>query len=355
MERINQMDDSLRASHMRTLLNIYRFYERNYPEQRIYWLRQQGQCVILYQDSLQKAFFPTLRQCLGAQPDAMPAMFLEHFSERLLRTIESGEGSDTKWIADFCLLENIWLNLSSWNPGQVPQAQTDRLRLAEALQAQLPNCQSLRQQFSSPLSRDLLRPEDYRYIYTCLRLNGCTDGGFRDSVLTRYPTVAKETYAYRIAALEAVDRGLHLEALPWLERSTEVERNPYFRAQDFLRLAELYRQISNFRTARLYADYANEALPDWGEPYLFLAEMVVQSGPFCNFTPLEQKAIHWLAIDYCEMAMNRNPSLEAAAIKRIQTYEKGMPTEDEVLFYGFQLGDSFPLSCWMETATRVRY
>ncbi|MEL6844415.1 MAG: hypothetical protein AAFP02_14480, partial [Bacteroidota bacterium] len=70
---------------------------------------------------------------------------------------------------------------------------------------------------------------------------------------------------------------------------------------------------------------------------------------------LEQKAIHWLAIDYCEMAMNRNPSLEAAAIKRIQIYEKGMPTEDEVLFYGFQLGDSFPLSCWMETATRVRY
>lgn len=355
LEQLQSADDSLQMRHMRTLLDIYRFFERNYPEEREYWLKVQGQCVILYQDSLTNAFFPSLRRCLSVRPEVMPAYFMEQYSERLLRTIESGQGRQEEWILNFCFLENLWLNLDTWSPEQLPQAGVYRLRLAEALQSVIPSCAQLKEQFRAPLERDLMRPTDYRFLYTCLRLNGCQASDFRDSVLYRYPLVADEPYAARVAAIEALEQAQHLRALPWLERAIELEKNPYFKAQDFLRLAELYRQISNFRTARLYVEYADETLPDWGQPYLFLAEMVAQAGPFCNFTPLEQKATKWLAIDYCEEAMNTNPELESEAIKLIQEYRKGMPTQEEVLFYGFQIGDSFPLRCWLESATRVRY
>ena len=353
--KLQKMDDSLNAVHMRTILNIYRFYQQNYPEQNDYWLKMQGLSVILYQDSLSNAFFPTLRRTLSVRPQDMPSLFIEHFSERLLRTIESGQGRQEEWIANFCFLENIWLNLDTWSPEQVKQAGVYRLRLAELLQTMIPSCAELQTQFEAPLRREIMRPTDYRFLYTCMRLNGCQRSNFRDSVLYLYPRIADEPYAQRIAAIEAMDQGEHLQALPWLERAIELEQNPYFKAQDFLRLAELYRQISNFRTARLYVEYADETLPDWGRPHLFLAEMVAQSGPFCNFTQLEQKATKWLAIDYCEEAMNSNPQLESEAIKLIQQYRRAMPSQEEVIFYNFQIGDSFPLRCWLETATRVRY
>lgn len=356
LARLQRDSVQLNRGQISQLFDVYQDLDRYFPAQR-HWLKALGLATLLYQDSLPTQVMPTLQRCLTEAPVEMPSLFFETYSELFLQELEAdttGEQLDRR-IADFLFWENLALNQPVLYPELAQQVPALQLRMAETLQTQMPNCQDLAGSYQEALNRDLLQPINYQFIYTALRLKGCPGGAFRDSIYTRFPSVTQTTTVYRIVAEEAAGRGDFLNALRWLEKSAEAETHPRFQARDYLRLAQVYQARQNFRTARLYVERAHASYPEWGVPFLFLAEMVVQSGPFCNFTHLEQKGVYWLAIDYCEQAMNLNPRLHTQAVKQIQAYRAKMPTKDEVLFYGLQIGDSFPLRCWLETATRVRY
>lgn len=353
---MQEQDSLFHQTHLRALISFYAGLDNRYPTDH-YWLKNAGLACILYQDSLAPELLPTLRLCLSEAPVEMPPVLFETFSEVLLREIEADTNAAqlTRQVEYYTFWENLVLNSAVLFPELQHQGEQYRIRMGEALQSRLPDCETLEYTYGEALNRDLLQPENYRFVYTALRLRGCSPSAFRDSIYNRYPGIAQTPEVYRIVAEEAAGRGDYLNALRWLERAAAAEPLARFQARDFLRLAQVYQARQNFRTARLYVERADESYPDWGYPYLFLAEMVVQSGPFCNFSPMEQKGLNWLAIDYCEQAMNLNPDLQPQAIRQIQRYQKNMPDRAEVLFYGFQIGDSFPLRCWLETATRVRY
>lgn len=357
LAEIRRLEPALDASHLRILLRLYDQLDKLHSQPSRTWLKAKTLTALVYEDSLPNALPACLRQSLQEAPAEMPSLFFETYSERLLAAIERDSlGTQLeKHIEEFIFWENISLNSPLLYPGLQEQVEAYRIRISAALQKLVPSCQQLLQTYEDALRLDILQPENYRFIYTALRLHGCAADRFRDSVYTRYPLVVDQAYAYRIAAREAEARGDYLNALRWMEVCVERETDPRFLAQDYLFLARIYQARQNFRTARLYVERSDEVYPNWGYPYLFLAEMVVKSGPFCNFTPLEQKAIYWVAIDYCEMAMNRNYDLYDQAVLLIQRYQSQMPNRDEVLFHGLQIGDSFPVRCWLETATRVRY
>jgi tetratricopeptide (TPR) repeat protein len=357
LDAIRRLQPALEAFHLRVLVRLYDQLDKLYPEAGRPWLKAKTLTALIYEDSLPEVLQPCLRQCLLEAPGEMPSLFFETYSERLLSAIERdtlGLRLD-KHIEEFIFWENIALNSPLLYPTLPAQVEAYQIRISAALQRQVPSCQQLLQTYEDALRLDILQPENYRFIYTALRLHGCAVNSFRDSVYTRYPLLVDQAYAYRIAAREAEARGDYLNALRWMEVCVERETDPRFLAQDYLFLARIYQARQNFRTARLYVERSDEVYPNWGYPFLFLAEMVVKSGPFCNFTPLEQKAIYWVGIDYCERAMNRNYDLYDQAIQLIQRYQSQMPNREEVLFYGLQVGDSFPVRCWLETATRVRY
>ena len=327
------------------------FCERN-VEEAGFWYKEKALTSLLFRSLVPDSVAPVLRAALEHDPYSMPFLFVETYVEDILKR-EEMPMSDL--ISAFVFLDNLLLNGEGLFPGKLGEFQDLCLRVADKLQASCKDCDGLRKQFGSTVEKSLLSPAEYGEVYTLLRVRGCARDALRDTVLNRVATLRLSPYYCRISSKEYLERESYLKAQQLLESSLKASKDKRFQAMDCLRLAEVFQQQKEFRTARIYALRADEWWPDWGRPWLFLADMAQRSAPFCDFGTLDRKAVNWLAIDYCETATNRNPKLFHQAQERIQNYKKAMPSKEEVLFNGLQMGDTFPLRCWMEVATTVRY
>lgn len=321
----------------------------------LFWLKQRGLTVLYYQYELQDSLREILREILKAQAEESPYLLMDAYGESLLSEIRTKKISPEASVGAFTFWDNLYRNLDMIHPTEYEAAEDLHLVLVDALYAYLPDCTELENEYGLRMRRSLLSPEEYEFIYTVLRLKGCESSAFQEDILDRMLKLVPSSYFLRLVADEYLEEEAYAKAQTALEKALEFPQSDRIRAKNLLLLAELYSYRKSFRTARLTALQADRAYPEWGEPWLFQAELSLKSAYFCNFSELERKALHWLAIDYCEKAMNLNETLTVAARSRIALYQKSCPELEEILFHGFKVGDSFPIPCWIGETTRVRY
>ena len=356
--RVQQLQEQvgrLSETDVNTLLRMQEYLANLQEDSTITWLRQRALTCILMARQVPEQVLPVLREAVIQAPADMPATVIEQYSQRVLRAAEAGELSDEELLDDFVRLEDIWGFIEATHEINQGNGQEVLLRLGALLEDKGADCISLSDKFYSQAVRNLLSPAEYEQVYAQMRLQGCEQSAFRDTIIRRLTVLAESPYAQRLVARELVKKNQFLEAVQLLEKIEGQESNLKRKAVVQLELARLYQKRQNFRTARIYAERANESFPEWGRPYLFMSDLVIESIPFCDFNAFERKAVSWLAMEFCETAIQRNQHMEADAYQRIQQLRKRQPTREEVLFYGLQLGDRFPLRCWLETAARVRY
>lgn len=339
---------------LRRILIAQKYLGSRDTANRAFWYKEKALTVFLYRDWVADSVAPNLRSALEYAPAEMPFLFVSGFAEAILKQAEDSLVLP-ELISAFGFVDNLQLQAERLFPERIDELREICLRIASKLQESCPDCHQLREKYGVLVNQNLLSPSRYGELYTMLRLRGCRRDALRDTVLNRVASVGQSSYHKRIAAAEYLEQEAYFRAQRLLESCLQASDDKQLQAMDCLRLANVFQQQKEFRTARIYAMRANEHWPDWGKPWLFMADMVQRSAPFCEFSPMERKALNWLAIDYCEQARNQNPKLFHQAQKRIDKYEKAMPTRQELRLRGLQMGDSFPLRCWLELATRVRY
>jgi hypothetical protein len=350
--RLAQLRQSLQgpdSSAAHTLLDLQTLLLEADP--RGGWVAERAYTALLYRPWIGARLMLVLRPALERPP---AFVLLEQAASALVEAVADSQRRLVVPLADYARVDQWLLAAPLLYPQEAAAAAHWRQRLAMTFQAVLPGCDELRETYTAPLFRQSLRPSQYPSLYLTVSLNGCVADAFRDSLLSGLVARAPDPYYLRLAAAEYLDRGEYAAAQRCLEEALTFGSEPRLRAGDALALARVFRLRRNFRSARLYALQADELYPEWGEPWLFLAEMVTQAGPFCRFSPLERKALFWLGIDYCERAMAQNPELKARANRMLARYRTQMPTAEEVAFHGFEAGDRFPLPCWIGEVARVR-
>jgi len=324
-------------------------------ENSLFWLKERGLTALYYQHELQDSLRGVLHAILQSQPEESSYLILDAFGESLLRDIRQNKIDPNLGSREFMFWDNLYRNLDMIHPEHRASAEDMHLLLVDALDKKLPSCEELEDEYRIRLARSLLRPAEYMYLYTALRIKGCKESSFRDTVLNRITPLVSSAYFLRLAADKHLQKESYGKAQKALEEALKLPQSNRIKAKNLLLMADIYAQRKSFRTARLIALQADQAYPEWGEPWLFQADLFLKSAPFCNFSQLERKALNWLAIDYCEKAMNLNDQLSVAARTRIALYQKSAPEIEELRFHGFQVGDSFPIPCWIGETTRIRY
>jgi hypothetical protein len=345
----------LKTPLLKTLISVqeaFRLRPGGCPDCR---LRQQGYTAIFFRDQLDKTYGSILRNCLVEGGLAMPFVFVEYYAGAFLSDFEA-KRLRREAVADEFLFLQEWLDAYSFIEPQQEGvcASIDRM-LDDALRNWAPSCESLRKDYDDRAARNLLKPSDYKYLFAAAWLGECSTDGFQDTVLIRLALLNSSPYFHRILGQRYLEKEKYFEASRQFEQALQLEADPRLQARDRLQLAGIFLLRQNFRTARIYARLADELYPDWGMPWLFQAEMVIKSAPFCEFTPIERKALYWLAMDYCEEAARRNPSLSAEVAQKLADYRRHLPSPQELRLYNLQAGDRFPIRCWLETVARVRF
>lgn len=150
-----------------------------------------------------------------------------------------------------------------------------------------------------------------------------------------------------------IKRKEYEKATSYLKKAENLS-DDYDRADCFLLLAEAYRNLDQYSTAKINALKAIKIRPNDGNAYLIIGDLYASSAKTCGNNDLTQKTAYWAAVDKYYMAKKVDPDLEAVAQKRIATWSKYFPNSEIIFFHDLKEGDSYTVSCWINEVTKVR-
>ncbi|MBP5228623.1 MAG: hypothetical protein J6Z32_00555 [Bacteroidales bacterium] len=190
-------------------------------------------------------------------------------------------------------------------------------------------------------------------ISSLLNSNECTDSELFSQVVGQMyklnPTAGAAYFLYRFFN----SKGDEEKALSYLKEAasvaTGVDKGTYL-----YELATIHYKNRAFSSAASVARQAAELNPK----YAGKAEMLIGTiwaSASCGGDEIAKRAKFWVATDFMQRAMAKDPSLAAEAQKNIARYHQYFPKAEDAFMYDLVDGKSYSISCGgMSASTTVR-
>ena len=176
-----------------------------------------------------------------------------------------------------------------------------------------------------------------------------------------YFSVAKQLHEVEPSALSAYNMGnlsirknKSSDAVAFFKQALELTDANEDKANSFYGLSAAYFKSGNNSTARNYAFKALEISPKWGKSMLLIGDIYAASANECGSNSFESAMLYSAAIDKFIAAKNMDSSVADLANKKIATYSKYLPTNEDAFFNGYKEGDTYTVGCWINESTKVR-
>jgi len=198
-------------------------------------------------------------------------------------------------------------------------------------------------------------PEDLKMLTKLTKLldrKKCTDDPlYFETTVKLYDIEPSPESAYLIGKM-LMKNQKYGEAIDYLKEGEKLEDSDT-RADCFLYIAECYRNLKSYASARAYALKSASERPDDGNPYIIIGDMYAASKN-CGSTDLEKKAVYWVAVDKYYQAKRVDPDIADIANDRIRSYSIYFPPKEDIFFHNLNEGDEYIVECWINEKTKVR-
>ena len=145
------------------------------------------------------------------------------------------------------------------------------------------------------------------------------------------------------------------QALSLLEQEEDDENLDENAANLELFLAKAYFGAGDFSSARVHAKKAASHKSGWGEPYMLIGDMYVESIKKCtDETDGKLKTPYWVAVDMYKKAKSVDASVAGKASAQIAKYSQYFPAKSDAFFYNLTEGSDYTVGCWINETTKVR-
>ena len=144
------------------------------------------------------------------------------------------------------------------------------------------------------------------------------------------------------------------EASNYFNRAIQLEADNSKKADYYYGLAVSTNDLGNKSLARDYALKAIALKPEWGDPYILIAQLYAGSKDLCQGISLPN-AIFWVAVDNLIKAKEVDRSAEAKANSLILSWSPHFPNKEEAFFLNVMEGDTYYVGCWINENTKVRF
>jgi len=200
-------------------------------------------------------------------------------------------------------------------------------------------------------------PDDMSIIKRIVKVldkKDCTDA-------TVYFEAATKLHEAEPSALSAYNMGnLSLkknkssQAVEFYKQALEMAENEEDKASYYYGLSGAYFKSGNNSTARSYAYKSLEIKPDWGKPFVLIGDIYAASANECGSNSFESAMLYSAAIDKFITAIAKDSSVSDFANKKIASYSKYLPSNEDAFFNGYKEGDAYTVGCWINESTKVR-
>ncbi|MCU0371119.1 MAG: hypothetical protein MUC31_06865, partial [Bacteroidales bacterium] len=158
--------------------------------------------------------------------------------------------------------------------------------------------------------------------------------------------------AYMIGKM-LLNEGKFAEAIEYLKEAEKLD-DPAVIEKSYIYIAQSYRALNNYSSARTYALKAIGLNPANGMAYMMIGDMYAESAKDCGDNELTTRVAFWAAVDKYYKAKQVDPSVADEADKKIATYSLYFPPAATIFFYTLKEGDPYKVECWINEDTKVR-
>jgi tetratricopeptide (TPR) repeat protein len=200
-------------------------------------------------------------------------------------------------------------------------------------------------------------PDDINLLKRIVKVldkKACTDAEV-------YFSAAKQLHELEPSALSAYNMGnlsikknKSSDAVAFFKQALDLTNANEDKANCFYGLSAAYFKSGNNSTAKNYAFKALEISPKWGKSVLLIGDIYAASANECGSNSFESAMLYSAAIDKFIAAKNMDSSVANLANKKIATYSKYLPTNEDAFFNGYKEGDIYKVDCWINESTKVR-
>jgi tetratricopeptide (TPR) repeat protein len=194
-----------------------------------------------------------------------------------------------------------------------------------------------------------------RKLTRMLNRKDCTDSElFEKASEQQYALNPSADAAYNMAKL-FFRKGNFEKAVEYFEYAISSETDAIEKANYNYQLGVI--MLSNYKRYSEAKKYAVEAIrlrPDWGAPYILLAQTYA-TGPKCGDIDFQQRHIFWVAVDKLQRAKTVDPDVATTVDPMIRQFSQHFPKKEDAFFHGINEGDAVSVGCWIGESTRARF
>lgn len=131
------------------------------------------------------------------------------------------------------------------------------------------------------------------------------------------------------------DEGQYEEGNEFLRESLDHTDDTEQKKETLMRLSQNMLNMREFESARSYAREASELDPNWGEPYIQIADIYRETVSSCTTgdeMSRRDRAVYWLALDYLDKAVEADPGVQRDVDNRYSSFEAVIPATSDVHF-----------------------
>lgn len=142
-------------------------------------------------------------------------------------------------------------------------------------------------------------------------------------------------------------------SIQFFEEALNLEEDNLKKADYAYTIAAVLSTSKSYSRARQYALKALEFNPNYGQPYILIAQMYASSNRWSD-EPALNAATYYLVIDKLQRAKNVDPSVAEEANRLISVYAAHTPKTEDLFFLNLKKGDSVTIGGWIGESTVIR-
>jgi len=351
-----ELDQNKKNALVDTLMMIYEQGMILRPQNKGNYLTNMAQDIIRFADTPENKpkLLKILEETILSEKEKTLASVYANYMKIIMEMNVSGQLSDEDLLEDYT-------KVSDYISEAIKKTSNEELAKARDMiddsfaSSSAASCENLLNIYGAKYDDNKDNADFLRKLTRMLVRKECTDSElFEKASEQQYALSPSPDAAYNMAQL-FLKRDNFEKAVEYFEYAIKEETEPFEKAKYNNLLGQIMlTKYSKYADAKKYALEAIKLRPDWGQPYILLANTYA-SGPKCGDDEFERQYIYWVVVDKLQKAKAVDPDISATIDPLIRQFSQHFPKKEEAFFRGIQEGATIHVGCWINETTKARF
>ena len=297
-----------------------------------------------------------LTTSVNAEQMKAPAAVLFYFLDQSARKLAKDSTHKEQFIQDY-------LSASQWADEAIAAATKASLKksysgvkdnlVAVFINSGAASCESLQEIYGTKVEANQKDLAYLKKVLDIMKMMKCTESE---------AYLQASYYVYRIeptadaaagCAFQAFKKGDIDGSVKFFDESIELEPDALVKAEKAYAAAAVLASVKKLSKAKSYCLKAMSLNPNYGAPYILLANLYATSPNWSEESALN-KCTYFVIVDKLQRAKSVDPSVAEEANRLISTYARHTPETKDLFMLGYKSGDRITVGGWIGETTTIR-